>query len=128
MVFLMAHEIRIPDLDLYVRYSTQKFLVCKYDTNLVIVDTVKSKIDSLLENIMFKTKLDLTNTRHSLFVFRMAGSIAYFACIENALRYRRLDTCLHDKEFELCISVLTGHMTWVFCLMIRNTLIMHCKQ
>ena len=23
---------------------------------------------------------------------------------------------------------LTGHMTWAFCLMIRNTLIMCCKE
>jgi hypothetical protein len=32
------------------------------------------------------------------------------------------------KEFELCISLLTDHMSWIFYLVIRNTLIMHCEE
>jgi hypothetical protein len=54
----------------------------------------------------------------------MAGLIEDKTRIEN----RRLDTCLHDKELELCISLLSGHVTWAFCFMIRNTLIMPCKE
>jgi hypothetical protein len=58
----------------------------------------------------------------------MAGLIEYLTHIERMWRYRWLDTCLHDKEFELCISLSTGRTMWAFCLMIRNTLIMHCKE
>jgi hypothetical protein len=57
---------------------------------------------------MFKTKLDVTNTGHRLFVFRMdfkitsaalmTGLIEYITRIESTWRYRRLDTCLHGKE------------------------------
>jgi hypothetical protein len=27
----------------------------------------------------------------------------------------------NDEEYELCTSLVTGHMTWAFGLMIRNT-------
>jgi hypothetical protein len=30
-----------------------------------------SKIDSIIEDLMFKTELDMAKTRHRLFVFRM---------------------------------------------------------
>jgi hypothetical protein len=58
----------------------------------------------------------------------MAGLIKYLTCIEYMWRYKLLDIYLHNKEFELCISLLTGHATWAFCLMIRNKLIVHCKE
>jgi hypothetical protein len=34
-----------------------------------------------------------------------------------------LDACLLNKEFEPCISLSTGHMTWTFCLRIGNTFV-----
>jgi hypothetical protein len=34
----------------------------------------------------------------------------------------------HDKKFELCVSLLTGHMTWAICLKSRNTSVMHCEE
>jgi hypothetical protein len=41
-----------------------------------------------------------------------------------------LDACLHDKGFELCTSKVTGHMTFIVGLMIRNacTLVMYYKN
>jgi hypothetical protein len=83
---------------------------------------------------MFKTNLDVTNVRHRKFVFRMNLLIKNVALngsfnrIENMWQYRWLDTCLHDQEFELCISLVTGHIIWTFCLMSRNTLAMHRKE
>jgi hypothetical protein len=41
----------------------------------------------------------------------MAGLIEYLTRIENTWQCMRLDTCLHDKEMELCISLLIGHVT-----------------
>jgi hypothetical protein len=58
----------------------------------------------------------------------MAGLVEYLTRIEFTWRYRRLYPCLHNKAFEFCVSLLTGHVTWAFCLMIRNTLIMHCEE
>jgi hypothetical protein len=59
----------------------------------------------------------------------MAGLIEYLTCIESTWRYRLLAlNYLHDKELELCISLLTGHMAWTFCLVIRNKLMMHFKE
>ena len=58
----------------------------------------------------------------------MPGVVEYLTLIEYMWRYRRVDFCLHNKAFELGISLLTCHMTWVFCLMIRNTPIMHFKE
>jgi hypothetical protein len=43
----------------------------------------------------------------------MAGLMEYLARIEYTWRYRGVDTCLHIKEFELCISLLTGQMTGI---------------
>jgi hypothetical protein len=58
----------------------------------------------------------------------MAGLIEYLKLIVNTRLCRWIGICLHDKEFELCISLETGHMAWAFCLMIRNTLIMQCTE
>jgi hypothetical protein len=54
----------------------------------------------------------------------MVGSVEYLTHIIYTWRYRWLDNCFNDKEFELCISPLIGNMTEAFCLMVRNTLIM----
>jgi hypothetical protein len=59
----------------------------------------------------------------------MASLIQYLTRIENTWQYMWLDTCLHDKEFEIaCSSLFTGHMTWAIYFMIRNTPIMYCKE
>jgi hypothetical protein len=39
-----------------------------------------------------------------------------------------IDTCLYDQKFGLCISLLTCHMAWTFCLIIRNTFIINFKE
>jgi hypothetical protein len=52
----------------------------------------------------------------------------YLSCIENTWRYRWLDTCLRDKEFGFCISLLIGDMALAFCFMVTNILIMNCKD
>jgi hypothetical protein len=58
----------------------------------------------------------------------MASLIEYLTRVKHTWWCRSLYTCLHDKEFEHCISHLAFQMTWTFCLMIRNTLIMHWKE
>jgi hypothetical protein len=58
----------------------------------------------------------------------MAGLAEYLTCIEYSWQYKWLDPCLHNKAFELCISLLNGYKIWTFCLLIRNTLIMHWKE
>jgi hypothetical protein len=57
----------------------------------------------------------------------MAGLIEYLTRIDNTLQYKEFNICLNDKEFSLCISDVADHMGWAFYLMIRNTLIIHCK-
>jgi hypothetical protein len=34
-------------------------------------------------------------------------------------RYRCIEACLHNEELELCISIVTGHMTYKFCRIVR---------
>jgi hypothetical protein len=60
----------------------------------------------------------------------MTGLLGYLARLENirVCTAVHVGDCFDDKEFELCISLSTGHMTWAFCLLIRYTLIMHCKE
>jgi hypothetical protein len=50
----------------------------------------------------------------------MAVLIAFSTHANKYVQKTRLDTCLHDKEIELYISLATGHMILTFRLRIRE--------
>jgi hypothetical protein len=52
----------------------------------------------------------------------------YTSCaLDKQTIYRKANS-LSDKEFVLCISLLIDPMEWIFCLVIRNKLIIQCKE